>query len=228
VQAAQNGQQPRNEPARTLEDTIAIVLAAQLAADLELVLDDIEAGRDPDYDALAAALALLLIPLLLRAAGAATLREAALIGVDVDMALVNAAALAWATEYSAALILGLTQTTRKVVDEALTTYRAHPDLTRAGLAALLVFAFGFSRAAMIAATEVTRAYTAGVLVYQGLLARQGIPTVRIWDTAVDERVCVVICVPMDGLAERYWEPKAGPPAHPNCRCGTHLEVKRHG
>jgi hypothetical protein len=226
VQAAQNGSQARNEPARSLEDTIAIVLAAQLAADLEGVLDDIEAGREPDTDHLAEGLALLLIPLLMRAAIAATLREAAIMGVDVDMALVNAAALEWATQYSAELVKGLTVTTQAAIDEAMQTYREHPGMNRAGLAALLAFAFGMGRAAMIAATEVTRGYTAGVGVYQHLLARQRVPTVRIWDTAADERVCVV-CLPMDGLAERYWEPKSGPPAHVRCRCQTHLEVRRH-
>jgi hypothetical protein len=115
------------------------------------------------------------------------------------------------------------------VDEAQRTYREHPGMTRTGLAALLAFAFGMGRALLIAATEVTRAYTAGVLVYQWLLGHAGVPTVRIWDTAADERVCTQICLPMDGQPEREWVPKSGPPAHPNCRCSTHLEVRRrHG
>lgn len=226
VEAAQNGQAQRNEPARTLEDTIAIVLGAQLAADLEGVLDDIEAGREPDTDALAKGLALLLIPLLMRAVIDALLREAAIMGVGVDMAIVNALALEWATQYSGELIRGLTKTTAGILREAMRTYLTTPGMTRAQLAELLQPAFGAQRAGVIAATEVTRAYAEGTREYQRMLARMGIPTVRIWDTAADERVCV-ICAPNDGQPERDWEPADGPPAHPNCRCATHLEVKRH-
>src|SRR5574343_1000719 len=122
VQAAQNGQAQRNEPARTLEDTIAIVLGAQLAADLEGVLDDIEAGREPDYKALAAGLTAALIPMLTRAAVESFMLEAAVIGIDFDIATINEAALHWAQRYTYDLITGLTDTTMGVVQEAIAAF----------------------------------------------------------------------------------------------------------
>lgn len=51
--------------------------------------------------------------------------------------------------------------------------------------------------------------------------------VRIWHTHRDERLCPV-CRPMNGKRAAVGKPyksgvKAGPPAHPNCRCWETLE-----
>jgi hypothetical protein len=217
VQAAQNGRAARNEPPRSIEDTLRIVLGAQLDADLEEVLDDIEAKRAPDYKALAAGLALLLIPSLMRAVIESATREAAVIGVDFDIAVINQAALAWSKAYTYDLIKGLTDTTRGVVQEAISTFVKTPGMTRGELSALLEPAFGARRAEMIAVTETTRAFAEGTREYQRAIARMGVPMQRIWRTSMDEKTCPV-CAPNEDKTEREWEPKSGPPAHPRCRC----------
>lgn len=217
MQAAQNGQKARNEPERTLEETIAIVLGARLAEDLDSTLDDIEAGRKPDYALMAAGLAAALIPALTRAVIESAVREAAVIGVDFDIAVINQAALAWSRAYTYDLIKGLTDTTQGVVQEAISAFVKTPGMTRGELSAMLEAAFGPLRAKMIAVTETTRAFAEGTREYQREIARMGIPMQRIWRTSTDERVCP-ICAPNEDKVERDWEPKDGPPAHPNCRC----------
>ena len=99
------------------------------------------------------------------------------------------------------------------------------------------------RASSVAATEVTRAISAGERAAREANARDAPrapdgppgppePTkelprslairdglVSTWNTEEDERVCP-ICNPLDGLREEAWirEFPFGPPAHPQCRC----------
>lgn len=92
--------------------------------------------------------------------------------------------------------------------------------------------FGPDRARRIAVTEVTRTYAAGNL---AAWKSTGLVTAKVWQTAVDERVCP-ICGPLHGqvveieanfsLADAALPPGFRPeemiymmpPAHPNCRC----------
>lgn len=88
--------------------------------------------------------------------------------------------------------------------------------------------FSPERAAGIAATEVTRANTAGeVPVILSYEKHTGHRLVAIWNTEEDEKVCP-ICKPLDGLPEAWWQTEAlsGPPAHPNCRCWLTYEEAR--
>ncbi len=77
-------------------------------------------------------------------------------------------------------------------------------------------AFDQARADVIAATEVTRAVTAGET---ALVVALGIPATALWHTALDDRVCEV-CEPLDGVGREVYGMVSpdGPPAHPNCRC----------
>lgn len=76
------------------------------------------------------------------------------------------------------------------------------------------------RWATLAATDVTRAATAGgEFVANAYLVTRGMLVDTTWRTAADAKVCP-ICGPLDGLTRVVWERfiGQGPPAHPNCRC----------
>ena len=152
------------------------------------------------------------------------LRNAVEMGVAFDPASVSAEALSWARQYTYDLVTGLTETTRRVVKESMTSFLSTPGMTRGDLEALLQPAFGEYRASMIAVTETTRASNQATLMYQQQIgAETGLNMVRIWRTANDELVCP-ICGPLNGQPEEVWAKDfpQGPPAHVNCRCSTTL------
>lgn len=105
-----------------------------------------------------------------------------------------------------------------------------------------------TRASVLAATEVTRAVSAGEEAARQDNASQREETTEptrpgrtlgeagraalipdglmgFWVTERDEKVCP-ICQPLDGQAEPNWRAvfAAGPPAHPNCRCYIRYEA----
>ena len=91
--------------------------------------------------------------------------------------------------------------------------------------------FGPARDAGIAATETTRANTAGAKSGIDKATEFGVTTTVTWYTEADGRVCPV-CAPLHGAAMDEWESiginaeisaNGGPPAHVNCRC--HLTIK---
>lgn len=187
------------------------------------IIADVEAGGAVDYDGLSAELRKALLLAFVAIITEQVLREAVSLGVDVDPADVNAEALRWTKDYVNELVTGIVSTTRKAVDKAK---ESKDGLTGAELAALLAFTFSAARADLIGTTEVTRAYAQAVRIYQGMLSVFGIQTVRIWETARDERVCSV-CGPLDGRPQSEWGAfPDGPPAHPNCRCQSHVERVR--
>lgn len=87
------------------------------------------------------------------------------------------------------------------------------------------------RAYMIARTELASAYNTGA--HEGTKEAQARgymgPTVKVWSTADDERVCS-ICGSMEGkeieMDEEFsgisnsWSTRLHPPAHPGCRCAV--------
>jgi len=187
------------------------------------IVSQVEAGGAVNYDGLSAELRKALLLAFVAIITEQVLREAVSLGVDVDPAEVNSEALRWSREYVDGLVAGIISTTRKAVDKAK---EAKDGLTGAELAALLAFTFSAARADLIGTTEVTRAYAQAVRIYQGMLGVFGIQTVRIWETARDERVCGV-CGPLDGQPQSAWGAfPDGPPAHPNCRCQSHVERMR--
>lgn len=178
--------------------------------------------REPDWEAFAAALALALLPLLSQAATNRAIALGVETGVAFDTAEIAELAAQWAREYSFELVKGLTDTTRKLVSEAVEQYALNPAMTKADVAKLLEPAFGRVRAQMIAATETTRAFSKGVAEYQKLLQAAGVRTVRVWRTLPG--ACVLICLPLEGKKEGEWGMfSEGPPGHVGCRCDTFLE-----
>jgi hypothetical protein len=148
------------------------------------------------------------------------------IGIGADLAVISQEMLEHARTYTYDLVTGLTDTTRRLVQESITTYTGTPGMTRGDLVSLLEPAFGEARANMIAVTEVTRAYSAATNQYQGMALDYGVEMRRVWFTLRDSLVCP-ICGPLHGMPESVWEIQYpdGPPAHPNCRCSTELTVE---
>ncbi|MFI3197232.1 MAG: phage minor head protein, partial [Methylococcaceae bacterium] len=89
--------------------------------------------------------------------------------------------------------------------------------------------FSSGHAEQIAVTELTRAEAQFSEALSSRLSEQGVESQIRWLTSEDERVCP-ICWPLDHKLKKDggWMSKggmiAGPPAHPNCRCQTVVEL----
>lgn len=133
-------------------------------------------------------------------------------GVGVDWGLVNQAAVGWARDYTYSLVKGITDTTRDFLRDEIRAWieSGQPlDVLRDTLAPM----FGDVRAAMIAETEVTRAFASGNLI---TWQESGIVEGVRWQTANDELVCP-ICEPLNQTVTPLASP-VEPPAHVRCRC----------
>jgi len=139
-------------------------------------------------------------------------------GITFDAAVISEEALGWARQYNYELVTGLTDTTRKLVQQSVSTFVETPGMTRADLEKLLAPAFGENRASMIGVTEVTRAYSEATNQHQRLIRDEvGLEMRRVWNSLRDSRVCPV-CAPLHGMPEEEWRSEFpnGPPAHVNC------------
>lgn len=89
--------------------------------------------------------------------------------------------------------------------------------------------FSSGHAEQIAVTELTRAEAHFSEALSSRLSEQGVNSQIRWLTSEDERVCP-ICWPLDHKLKKDggWQTKggqiSGPPAHPNCRCQTVVEI----
>jgi SPP1 gp7 family putative phage head morphogenesis protein len=137
-------------------------------------------------------------------------------GVNWDLA--NDDAARWSLEYAAELVRGIEQTTQARLQREISNWIENgetlPDLQRR-----LAPMFGETRAELIAATEVTRAFAEG---NQAAWRESGVVQRHRWNTANDELVCL-ICGPLNGEVTEIGKPFPNtniiaPPAHPRCRC----------
>ncbi len=91
--------------------------------------------------------------------------------------------------------------------------------------------FSSGHAEQVAITELTRAEAHFSDALAARLSEQGVASQIRWLTSEDEKVCP-ICAPLDHKlrGEGGWMTKAGmierPPAHPNCRCQTVVELPK--
>jgi len=91
--------------------------------------------------------------------------------------------------------------------------------------------FSSGHAEQVAITELTRAEAQFSEALSSRLAEQNVNSQIRWLTAEDEKVCPV-CAPLDHKLKQDggWMYKdtliPGPPAHPNCRCQTVVELKK--
>ena len=133
--------------------------------------------------------------------------------VLVDFDLVNESVINYAKTYRYELIKGITDTTRKQVQQLVSDWVA----SGAPLSVLdtqLTPIFGEVRASMIAATETTRVYAEG---NSEAWESTGMVSTWTWMTAQDDLVCP-ICGELDGQVFDLADIDARPPGHINCRC----------
>lgn len=213
------------EPDRALEERLRKRIAAIFSANGKNWVSAIAAGQEPNtgpaMDELRAELAVQLS----RAVQDEAIAQALATGVSFDVAEINAAALEWARKYTFELVKGIDRTTRKVLQRAVSQFIETPGMTVGQLTDLVSAAVGDARAANVAITELTRAYSQGTAVYQEMLKEAGVNMRKVWNTSNDELVCP-ICGPLNQQAEDRWEDVGAPPAHPNCRCWTTLEYEK--
>ncbi len=139
----------------------------------------------------------------------------------VNFDLINQAAIEFAKQYRFDLISGITDTTRKQVQELTSTWVQSGEPLSV-LESQLSPIFGEFRSRMIAQTEITRIFAkANMAAWKST----GFVSGKKWMTSRDDRVCV-ICEPLDGkvvaLENSFFSRIGGgfpsPPAHVNCRC----------
>lgn len=144
-------------------------------------------------------------------------------GVGISWDQAAEAAARWAERYSYELVSGVTDITKRMLQEKVALFIRETGRTIGDLSDDLEPYFGKVRADMIAVTETTRAFSQGeqetVRIAQGM----GFKLVPWWNTARDENVCN-LCEPKG----KQGEIKDGvfPPEHPRCRCWpTHKWVE---
>lgn len=154
---------------------------------------------------------------------------AATTGVQIDWTLIYKKAAEWAAQYTYDLVTMINNTTRKILQYAISQFVETPGMTLRDVMDLLPFTE--DRAQTIAVTEITRSYaTANQIAGQELKKEfPGVRIVKMWFTNNDDLVCD-ICAPLDGMIVDIDEgftteddKSLGidhPPAHVNCRCWT--------
>lgn len=150
---------------------------------------------------------------------------AADISIGMDWTLTNAEAAQFARTYAYELIRGIDNTTRPILQNAVSQFIETPGMTLKQLADLLPY--DEQRAFTIAVTETTRAYAQGQKMAAEEVKRKfpGVTVMKIWHTNEDDRVCD-LCGPLDNteveLSQPFYPPDEygdGDPArHPRCRC----------
>jgi len=142
----------------------------------------------------------------------------------VDWALVNEAAVKWASGYAFDLIKGINSTTVQTLQSTLAAYFQHPTTIGQLEARILEMVASPIRAEMIAVTEITRAASEGEQEIARGLAQQGIEMTPIWQTNNDDIVCPE-CGPRHDQEITDGE---YPPLHPRCRCWVNHQLPKRG
>jgi hypothetical protein len=149
-------------------------------------------------------------------------------GIGVSWDLVNQSAVEWANRHAGELIQGIDRTTQRRVSDAVQRYfRDGQNIGQ--LQQNIGVWYSASRAENIAITEITNAASAGEQAQAALVAVENpnIEMVPFWETAKDERVCL-ICGPKQVLTDNGEPITDGvfPAAHPRCRCTVRYEARR--
>lgn len=140
------------------------------------------------------------------------------IGIGANWDAVLNASQEWASRYSFSLVRDINATSQAALQKLLSDYYGG-RLDYDGMLAMLESRFGPTRAASIAATEVTRGFEQGIDIYQQELDGLGLETDRVWIT---EAGACPICSPYDGVLESEGWAEGEPPLHTNCLPGDTL------
>jgi len=157
-----------------------------------------------------------------------------MVSIGLDYSLIKDEALRYARDHAYDLIglstEGIDATTRDLVSNAITRFIETPGTTLGDITRQLEDVFSLNRAQMIAVTETTNAFAMGQQIAGEALLAQ-FPDVRVvkkWYTNNDDRVCP-ICAPLNGeevdIKDNFSHGGANPPAHPRCRCWTHVRTR---
>jgi SPP1 gp7 family putative phage head morphogenesis protein len=133
--------------------------------------------------------------------------------VLVDFDHINTDALDFARRYRYDLIKGITETTRRQTQQAISNW-IQSGAPLDALEAVLQKTFGPVRANMIAVTEVTRVFAEG---NAAAWDSTGLVNKFQWNTAQDEKVCP-ICSPRAGELYDLNDAANRPPVHIGDRC----------
>lgn len=214
---------PRSDREKKLARDLARLFSGFVGHLMELFGDDPDLSDIPQeaFDNLTKEELAVFVPALLATAIDAAGEMLVDIPIGVDWGLVNANALEWARQYGYELVRDIDQTSRRVVQNAVSSFY-QDGLTLGDLRESLIRG-GFSpvRADMIAVTETTRASVQGQKITVNELEKNGIVMIPIWQTNEDDRVCV-ICKPRNNKPRgSNWIDD--PPAHPRCNCNLRYE-----
>lgn len=138
------------------------------------------------------------------------------LGVAFGPEAINLAALAYARRVLPEVVAQITKTSMEEFVLAFTEW--HGSGYGIGVLERKLRNVYRDRAAVIAATEVTRAFNGG---NQMLWSESGVVTGKKWYTNVDEFVCPVCSTLHEevvGLQDAFSVGVYYPPAHPRCRC----------
>jgi hypothetical protein len=143
----------------------------------------------------------------------------ALYKVNIGLPALQNAILEALNEYSPGLAGGITETTRKLINNSLTTSINVGETDLEAMTRLQQYIVDPGRALMIARTESVRAYNQGLSVF----GQQTGAKKKQWHTVPG---ACPICSPNDGqivgLSDTFASGDYGPPGHPNCRCSSSL------
>ena len=131
------------------------------------------------------------------------------------------------------VVSGISNNTRKNLDALIAQGIDEDEIIER-----IAYRMGGAHAEQVAITEITRAESQIAEALSSRLKEQGVSTVIRWQTSEDERVCPV-CNPADHKLKdqkisggdwngQSWGERfpSGPPAHPNCRCKTVVELTK--
>jgi SPP1 gp7 family putative phage head morphogenesis protein len=151
------------------------------------------------------------------------------VGVGVNFELVNEAAVNYARSHSLELVKGITEKTKKVIQQGLSDHIQSGEplsslindfIGKRDIGGMV----GKVRAEMIAITETTRSFSEGNNI---AWSASGEVDGYIFRTAFDDVVCP-ICGPLDGKAYDLSDNEHSPPIHPRCRCWKQPKLKVEG
>jgi SPP1 gp7 family putative phage head morphogenesis protein len=148
------------------------------------------------------------------------------VGYGMDWTMPNTQAREWAKNHVGTLVQGIDQTNLNTLREAAARWIGNGEPLQSLIDDLAPL-FGRSRAEMIAATEITKAFfEANQLTWKA----SEVVGEMVWQTAADERVCP-ICGALHGETVELGQSFRGshtPPAHPRCRCWVAPVLKPRG
>lgn len=157
-------------------------------------------------------------PLIFEAAQESAALNAADLNDELDAEAIEKQARTWAAKYTTQLVDDITNTTRDAVHSVIKDAQALSNFDLSQVESRLDALYSEARAASVAVTETTSAFSNGALFAFAALDVEQV----IWQTEEDDAVDDV-CIENAAagavvLGDAFPSGDTEPPAHPNCRC----------